>query len=126
MMKLRIGMLGLLALGMLLIFAPLRSRGQGTSATYFYVVTGVDSLGSESANSAEASCALTSALPHCDLSWQASTLLTTAPSGDALAGYNVYRGTKSGGPYVKINAALLTTLTDVDQYSVPNPPSGLL
>jgi subtilisin family serine protease len=36
-----------------------------------------------------------------DLSWQPSTLPT-------LAGYNVYRSTTSGGPYTRLNSALLT------------------
>jgi hypothetical protein len=36
------------------------------------------------------------------LSWTAST--------STVAGYNVYRGTTSGGPYVKINSSLVTTL----------------
>lgn len=46
--------------------------------------------------------------PHVvDLSWDAST------SPD-IVGYNVYRGTKSGGPYTKINSALdpVTTYDD--------------
>src|SRR5579862_3225243 len=34
-----------------------------------------------------------------ELSWKAST-------SKHLAGYNVYRGTRSGGPYKKINASL--------------------
>jgi hypothetical protein len=42
-----------------------------------------------------------------DLSWTAST------SSDVV-GYNVYRGTKSGGPYTKINTALVTGTTYVD------------
>ena len=41
----------------------------------------------------------TAAVPHSvDLSWSAST--------SAIAGYNVYRGSKPGGPYSKITAAL--------------------
>ena len=35
-----------------------------------------------------------------DLSWQAS-------AGDNIVGYNVYRSTVHGGPYVQINASLL-------------------
>jgi hypothetical protein len=41
-----------------------------------------------------------------DLSWTAST--------SAVSGYNVYRGTVSGGPYTKINSSLITTLTYTD------------
>jgi len=40
------------------------------------------------------------------LSWTASTSVVT--------GYNIYRGTVSGGPYAKLNSSLiaLTTYTD--------------
>jgi fibronectin type 3 domain-containing protein len=40
------------------------------------------------------------------LSWTASTSTVT--------GYNVYRGTVSGGPYTKINSSLITGLTYTD------------
>lgn len=41
-----------------------------------------------------------------DVNWGAST--------SAVAGYNVYRGTVSGGPYSKVNASLITGLTLTD------------
>jgi hypothetical protein len=41
-----------------------------------------------------------------DVNWVAST--------SAVAGYNVYRGTLSGGPYSKINSTLITGLTYTD------------
>ena len=40
------------------------------------------------------------------LGWTAST--------STVSGYNVYRGTVSGGPYTKINFALVATTTDTD------------
>src|SRR5271154_312042 len=40
------------------------------------------------------------------LTWHAST--------SSVIGYNVYRSTTSGGPYVKINASLVTSLTYSD------------
>jgi len=41
------------------------------------------------------------------LSWVAST-------SSNLKGYNVYRGTVSGGPYTKVNSTVVTTLTYSD------------
>jgi hypothetical protein len=41
-----------------------------------------------------------------DLSWQ--------PSTSAVVGYNVYRGTVTGGPYTKVNAALISAPAYVD------------
>lgn len=42
-----------------------------------------------------------------NLSW-------TASQSPGIAGYNIYRGTTSGGPYTKINSALDTTVTYSD------------
>ena len=41
------------------------------------------------------------------LSWTSSTLETTA-------GYNLYRGTQSGGPYTRLNSTILTNSTYID------------
>jgi fibronectin type 3 domain-containing protein len=41
-----------------------------------------------------------------DLSWQAST--------SAVAGYNVYRGAVSGGPYIKVNSSLISGTAYMD------------
>jgi fibronectin type 3 domain-containing protein len=41
--------------------------------------------------------------------------LTWKASKSVVKGYNVYRGTKSGGPYTKINSNLVTGLTYVDK-----------
>jgi len=40
--------------------------------------------------------------------------MTWTASTSTVVGYNVYRGTTSGGPYVKINSSLITTLTYTD------------
>lgn len=49
----------------------------------------------------------TAAVQHAvDLVWNAST--------SAVSGYNVYRGTQTGGPYAKLNSALLGTLQFTD------------
>ena len=45
---------------------------------------------------------------------QYSVTLTWAASTSSVAGYNVYRGTVSGGPYTKINSSLITGLTYTD------------
>jgi hypothetical protein len=45
---------------------------------------------------------------------QHSVTLTWTASTSTVVGYNVYRGTTSGGPYVKINTSLITTLTYTD------------
>ena len=68
----------------------------------------ITSFTSNASNSAVESLAGTGAAPpqHCvDLSWNASS---------TVVGYNVYRGSQSGGPYAKINSALdaSTTYTD--------------
>jgi hypothetical protein len=44
-----------------------------------------------------------------NLAWNAST-----PGSDPAVGYNVYRGGVTGGPYTKLNAALVTVTTFSD------------
>jgi Abnormal spindle-like microcephaly-assoc'd, ASPM-SPD-2-Hydin/Immunoglobulin I-set domain len=43
-----------------------------------------------------------------------SAMLGWTASTSTVSGYNVYRGTVSGGPYTKINSALVTTTTNTD------------
>jgi len=43
-----------------------------------------------------------------------STTLTWDPSVSAVVGYNVYRGTASGGPYTALNSSLVSSTTDTD------------
>jgi hypothetical protein len=46
---------------------------------------------------------------------QAHTATTTwTPSTSVVSGYNVYRGTVSGGPYAKLNGSLIALLTYTD------------
>jgi hypothetical protein len=45
---------------------------------------------------------------------QHSVTLTWTASTSTVAGYNVYRGTTSGGPYTKISSSLITTLAYTD------------
>ena len=53
---------------------------------------------SNSTSSANAAVTITPTVHIVDLSWTAST--------SVVAGYNIYRGTVSGGPYTRINASL--------------------
>lgn len=55
-----------------------------------------------------------SATPHSvDLTWGRGSIQNPA-SGQVVAGYNVYRGSVSGGPYTKLNPSLVTGLTYTD------------
>lgn len=85
--------------------------------TFFYVGTAVDSIGRESAFSAEASATLTLTSTTVTLNWTAST--------STVAGYNMYRSPTTGGPYKKINSALVSGVTSfVDPFPLPVAPSG--
>jgi len=90
--------------------------------TYYYVVTAVDTAGFESAFSNQATAMFNQGNTTVTLTWTASVVPT---GGNAIAGYNVYRGTVSGGPYTKINTSLVTTgLTFADPFVIPNAPTG--
>jgi hypothetical protein len=95
---------------------------QATGPTFYYVVTTVDTTGLESVFSNQVSAILTQGKHIDTLTWTASTVVT---GGNPIAGYNVYRGTVSGGPYTKINTALVTSVTYSDTFVPPNAPSGL-
>jgi hypothetical protein len=43
-----------------------------------------------------------------------SVSLNWDPSSSTVTGYNIYRGTQSGGPYTKLNSALLSTTSYSD------------
>jgi hypothetical protein len=99
-----------------LLFAiPVNS--QQSSLSLFYVATSVDSNGGESSISNEALAVVSPTHSIVNLSWIAST--------STVAGYNVYRGKVSGGPYSKINTTLITGLSFTDTYTFPTPPSTL-
>jgi len=80
--------------GFLVMFSP-QASGAESATLSFKDVTGNFALAIESLNGVGA----TSRGHSVDLSWNAST------SQDVI-GYNVYRGTTSGGPYSKINSVL--------------------
>ena len=96
--------------------------GSPAGPTYFYVVTTVDVNGFQSAFSSQVAASFGQGKHITDLSWTAATI----PSGGAaIAGYNVWRGTVSGGPYTQINSALVTGVTYADIFVLPNAVSGL-
>jgi hypothetical protein len=91
------------------------ASGQSSNITVTFApqnsgsVSGAVQIGSNASN-ASVSVALSgtgSTVQHSvAVNWTAST--------STVAGYNVYRGTLSGGPYSKINATLITGLTYTD------------
>jgi hypothetical protein len=80
-------------------FAP---SATGTASANISFFTSNSTSASETASGSGAT------IQHAvDLSWNASTSST-------ISGYNVYRGTISGGPYAKINSALDSALSYSD------------
>lgn len=90
--------------------------------TYYYVATTVDANGFESVFSSQVVATFNQGQRIATLTWTAPTI---PMGGAAVAGYNIYRGTASGGPYTKINSTLVTAVTYSDTFVLPNVPSGL-
>jgi hypothetical protein len=115
-------MKNLLRLFALLLFAG-TSLAQSAGPTYYYVVTTVDANGFESAFSNQATATFTQGKHITSLTWTAATVPT---GGAAIAGYHVYRGTATGGPYTLISGStLVTAVAFQDTFVLPNAPSGL-
>jgi hypothetical protein len=111
-----------LFLSLILILWPVITAAQTASPTFYYVATTVDANGFESTFSTQVVITFQQAKHIAVLSWTAATV----PSGGAaVAGYNIYRGTTSGGPYTKINTALVSAVTYSDTFVLPNAPSSL-
>src|SRR5207253_4233003 len=101
-------------------------------STSFYVVTAVDNVGNESAQSGQASAMRTvdttpPAAPKSLVATGTSTgiQLDCANNTESdLAGYNIYRSDSFGGTYVKLNTTSLLGSSDYFDTSAPaNVPS---
>jgi Abnormal spindle-like microcephaly-assoc'd, ASPM-SPD-2-Hydin len=113
-------------------------------ATYYYVVTSIDSSGAESAYSNEVSATLTTTASASASGLGSSTLdspaisaspqqttppvqlapppvihLSWAPSESAVAGYRVYRSQLQSGPYVDYSAGPLDAMSFDDSSVIP-------
>jgi len=95
------------------------------TATYYYVVTGVDANGLESANSSEAKATLVQGMTKgVTLTW-VNPSPAAGSNQSAIVSNNVYRGTIQGGPYTKINTAPVTGgTTYLDPFVAPPVPTG--
>jgi hypothetical protein len=105
-----------------LVLLVLASTWAVATTTFYYVVTTVDVNGFESVYSNQATAVFSQGKHVANLSWTAPTIPT---GGAAIAGYNVYRGTSTGGPYTQINTALVTGVTYSDPFVIPNSPTGV-
>jgi hypothetical protein len=110
-----------LAVALLLLLCVGAARAQA-GPTYYYVTTTVDVNGFESVYSNQATATFNQGQHNAVLTWTAATVPT---GGAAIAGYNVYRSKTSGGPYTKINSALVVGVTYTDSFVLPNAPTGL-
>lgn len=91
--------------------------------TFVYVVTTIDVNGFESVFSNQVTVTFAQGQHITTLTWVAPAVPT---GGAAVSGYNVYRGTVSGGPYARINPSLVTAVTFLDTFVPPAAPSGLV
>lgn len=94
---------------------PSISGGTLGTNTYFYVVTARDLIG-ETLPSAQRSVAVVGPTGSVVLDW---------PDVAGAAGYSVYRGTVTGGPYAHLANPTLSTYTDVGTATtVPSAPGA--
>lgn len=91
------------------------SAGQSTSFAVVFAPTSQGSLtGSISIVSTASNSPTTVALSGTGVATSYSVSLSWSDGSSGLAGYNVYRGTTSGGPYTMINSSLVPTAAYTD------------
>ena len=101
--------------GTLLTTSDYADTGLTNGTTYYYVVRAEDNAANESGNSSEVNATPTDAPPAAPTGLIATAgdkeiSLDWADNGEPdLDGYNVYRAAASGGPFTKINGALVST-----------------
>jgi Tol biopolymer transport system component/subtilase family serine protease len=90
------------------------------NGTYVYTVTAVDLIGSESPPSNGVTAVVNIAQPGAPINLKVNSLAEGRKLqcvweyAGVAAGYNLYRSSTSGGPYVKVNASLITEKSYVD------------
>jgi len=90
------------------------AAGQSTSFNVFFVPTTAGSLsGTVTVASNASNSPTTIKLSGSGVSATAPTVaLSWAPSSSAYTGFNIYRGSVSGGPYTKVSTSLTAAFTD--------------
>ena len=106
--------------GALVAVSDYADTGLTNGTTYYYVVRAENTSALESGNSNEASATPIDAPPAAPTGLvatpaSAQVSLDWADNAEPdLAGYNVYRSTSTGGPYTKVNGALVTVSNYTD------------
>jgi Tol biopolymer transport system component/fibronectin type 3 domain-containing protein len=106
---------GLLKLNALVVTDPTYTDTQLPNGSYTYRVTAVDTVGNESEPSDAAVVQVDIVPPPVPFNLRVEVLsegealqVSWEHAGDAIAGFNLYRSSTTGGPYSKVNDALLT------------------
>lgn len=90
--------------------------------TFWYTVTTVNAKGFQSVQPTAISATFLAGKNTANVTWTAAVVQA---DGTAIAGYNVWRGNSSIGPFTQINTALVTGTSFSDSFQLPNAPSGL-
>ena len=102
-----------------LIGSSYTDAGAANGTTYYYIVTALDKTTNESGGSNEAAATSSDTTPPARPTGLTATAVNGTVSLDwndnnepDLAGYNVYRGISSGGPYNILNGSTLVTTSN--------------